>query len=299
MIKVENITKRFKDTLALDDVSFEVAQGEVVGFLGPNAAGKTTTMRILSSFFAPDKGRAEICKRDCVKEGYLVRKIIGYLPENNPLYLDMEVKSFLKFIASVKGVGEKRIDEVVRLCNISDVLTKRIEKLSRGFRQRIALASVLLNDPAVLILDEPTSGLDPIQQKEIHSLIVKMGKEKTILLSTHILSEAEEMCNRVIIINKGKIIPLQQKKGLSSSKITYITLKGENIEERLKTIPSVQIESISKIPEEERFKIISEDERDIREELFLFIQKEGFILKELFQEEKSLRDVFLEITKPL
>lgn len=296
MIKVEHITKRFKDTIALDDVSFEVEKGEIVGFLGPNAAGKTTMMRILTSFFTPDEGRAEVCKYDCVKEDYMVRKMIGYVPENNPLYLDMDVKSFLKFMASIKGAPKERIDEVALACNISDVLTKRIEKLSRGFRQRVALASALINDPPVLILDEPTSGLDPIAQKEIHSLIEKEGKEKTILLSTHILSEAEEICNRVIIINKGKIIYSGRPKGSPPSKIAYITLKGENIEERLKTISNIKIEAISKTEKGESFKIIPEDGRDIREELFFFTKKEGFVLLELSLEEKSLKDVFLEIT---
>ncbi|MEW6104485.1 MAG: ATP-binding cassette domain-containing protein [bacterium] len=206
MINVCGITKRFKDTLALDNISFEVKKGEILGFLGPNAAGKTTTMRILSCFIAPNSGTAQVCGYDVMKQSLIVRENIGYLPENNPLYLDIGVKQFLEFVASIRGVDKKRIEDVGNLCNISPVLTKRIGNLSRGFRQRVALTSVLLHNPPVLILDEPTSGLDPVQIKEIHSLIVELGKEKTILLSTHILSEVEKVCDRVIIINKGKIV---------------------------------------------------------------------------------------------
>ncbi|HAW50596.1 TPA: multidrug ABC transporter ATP-binding protein [bacterium] len=221
MIKVENVTKRFGNITALNNISFEVKKGDVLGFLGPNAAGKTTTMRVISCFISPSSGWVDVCGYDIHKEPFMVKKNIGYLGETTPLYLDMEAYSFLSFICDIRGIHnkEKRIREIADICGISSSLRRRIGELSRGIRQRVGLASVLVHDPPVLILDEPTSGLDPIQITQIRSLIQELAKEKTIIFSTHILSEASYVCNSVVIINKGEIV--------GSGTIGEITQNGE------------------------------------------------------------------------
>jgi ABC-2 type transport system ATP-binding protein len=209
MIKVEGLTKRYPRTLAVDNVSFEIEKGQIVGFLGPNGAGKTTTMRVLTCFLPPTEGRAEVAGFDVTTHSMDVKKRIGYLPEIPPLYPEMEVVEYLEFVARLKGVPKgdvkKRVQEVSERCRVADVSTKLISKLSKGYRQRVGLAQAIIHNPDVLILDEPTSGLDPKQIIETRDLIKGLAGDHTIILSTHILPEVEAICERVIIINKGRI----------------------------------------------------------------------------------------------
>ena len=209
-VRIEHLTKRYGEQAAVDDISFEVKAGEVLGFLGPNGAGKTTTMKMLCGLVAPDSGSMLVAGRSVLKEPEAVRQRIGYLPENNPLYLEMPVIDFLVFAARVQGMAESRIGErvaeMVRVCGLDPEKHKRIGELSKGYRQRVGLAQALVHDPDVLILDEPTTGLDPNQIVEIRELIREVGRSKTVIFSTHILPEVEATCDRILIINKGRIV---------------------------------------------------------------------------------------------
>ncbi len=207
-IKVDHILKVYGAQKAVDNISFEVKQGEIVGFLGPNGAGKSTTMKMITGYLTPDGGKIEVCGLPVEGEALATKKKIGYLPELNPLYQDMYVREYLAFVAGLHKIPspEKRVEEVVQLTGLTPEANKLIEQLSKGYKQRVGLAAALIHDPEVLILDEPTTGLDPNQIIEIREVIRKLGKEKTILFSTHILQEVEALCNRVIIINKGKIV---------------------------------------------------------------------------------------------
>src|SRR5580693_9116987 len=210
MIKVEGLTKRYARTVAVDNISFEVEKGQIVGFLGPNGAGKTTTMRILTCFLPPTEGKASVAGFDVQEHPMEVKRRIGYLPETPPLYPEMDVSGYLAFAGQLKGISsadiKKKVDEVVGRCALGDVRTKLIGKLSKGYRQRVGIAQAIIHNPPVLILDEPTSGLDPEQQREARQLIASLGGDHTIILSTHILSEVEQSCSKVIIINKGEIV---------------------------------------------------------------------------------------------
>jgi ABC-2 type transport system ATP-binding protein len=210
MIEVSHLSKSYGDYAAVSDVSFSAAKGEIVGFLGPNGAGKTTTIRMLATYLPPSAGRASIAGYDIVTQADEVRKRIGYLPENPPLYPEMTVREYLSFIADIKGVARaskvQRIDEVMERCFIKDVRNKLCQHLSRGYRQRVGLAQAIIHDPEVIILDEPTSGLDPKQIIEIRQLIRSLGQTHTVLLSTHILPEVSMVCNKVVIINRGKVV---------------------------------------------------------------------------------------------
>lgn len=226
MIKVNNLTKRFGDLLAIDDVSFEVKKGEILGLLGPNAAGKTTTMRILTCYMPATSGTAEVAGFDIFKHPMEVKKRIGYLPEFPPLYMDMTVKGYLNFVAKIKGVPRKdrkeRFDYVVTKCALTEVVGRLIGNLSKGFKQRVGLAGALIHDPEVLVLDEPTIGLDPRQIADIRNLIKSFAGQHTVILSTHILPEVTMVCNRALIINKGKVISQESLETLT---------KGRSLEE--------------------------------------------------------------------
>ncbi|OQX51325.1 multidrug ABC transporter ATP-binding protein [candidate division CPR3 bacterium 4484_211] len=207
MIELKNVTKRFGLKAAVEDVSFEVKAGEILGFLGPNGAGKTTTMRLITGFFPADEGQIIVDGLKVGESPVEVKRRIGYLPEDNPLYHFLKVREYLRFIAEVRGITDQsQVEEMIEVCGIQEVLKKEIQKLSKGYRQRVGLAAAMLHKPPVLIMDEPTSGLDPNQIVEIRELIKELGKEKTVILSTHILSEVELTCNRVIIISHGKIV---------------------------------------------------------------------------------------------
>src|SRR5436309_12818003 len=219
MIKVEGLTKRYARTVAVDNISFEVQKGEIVGFLGPNGAGKTTTMRVLTCFLPPTAGSASVAGFDVLEHPLEVKKRIGYLPESPPLYPDMEVKEYLSFVGRLKGISgadiDRRVDDVAGRCSVGDVRNKLIGKLSKGYRQRVGLAQAIIHNPDVLILDEPTSGLDPKQIIEIRELLRQLAGEHTIILRTHILSEVEHSCERVIIINQGKLVAIDSVDNLT------------------------------------------------------------------------------------
>jgi len=218
-IQVNNLSKKYGQQLALDSISFSIPSGEVVGFLGPNGAGKSTTMKILTGYIPASSGDASICGLDLAERSLEVRKLVGYLPEHNPLYLDMYISEYLLFAAGIAGVknAKKALEMVIELTQLGPERNKKIGQLSKGYRQRVGLAQALIHDPQVLILDEPTSGLDPNQVVEIRNVIKNLGSEKTVLLSTHIMQEVEAMCNRVILINKGKIIADNTLEGLKET----------------------------------------------------------------------------------
>ena len=256
-LSVKNITKQYKQQKALDDISFELKSGEIVGFLGPNGAGKTTTMKIITCFIPPTKGTVSVCGLDVSKDHLKVKKKVGYLPENNPLYYDMYVKEFLSFIASLHKIKNKkdRINEMIKMVGLEKEQHKKIGTLSKGYKQRVGLAQAMIHDPEILILDEPTSGLDPNQIIEIRDLIRDFGKDKTVLLSTHIMQEVESMCDRVIIINEGKIVADDSvesiKKGNDQSKMEDI-------------FKELTAKSIKKVP-------ISEDKASIGHQILAFL----------------------------
>src|SRR5215831_19083260 len=220
MIKVEGLTKRYARTVAVNDISFEVEKGQIVGFLGPNGAGKTTTMRVLTCFLPPSSGKATIAGFDVQENPQEVKKRIGYLPETPPVYPEMEVIEYLDFVGQLKGISKgdikSRVDDVISRCALGDVRTKLIGKLSKGYRQRVGIAQAIIHNPDVLILDEPTSGLDPKQIIEIRELLRQLAGEHTIILSTHILSEVENSCERVIIVSQGKLVAIDSVSNLTN-----------------------------------------------------------------------------------
>jgi len=218
-IKVENVSKFYKTQKALNKISFEICKGEIVGFLGPNGAGKSTMMKILTGFIPQSQGSVQICGLDVCEENLKAKNKIGYLPEHNPLYLDMYVREYLSFIVGLYKADPCRIDDMIQKTGLKNEQHKLIRSLSKGYRQRVGLAAALIHNPEVLILDEPTTGLDPNQLVEIRNLIRESGKDKTVMLSTHIMQEVEKMCNRVIIINKGKIVADEMLSSLKEKKV--------------------------------------------------------------------------------
>jgi len=230
MIKLKNVSKQFGRATAVDNVSTSIGKGEVIGFLGPNGAGKTTTMRMLTGYLTPTSGSVKVGTINPAKNRVQAAKLIGYLPENNPLYSEMKVGEYLNFIDTTKSSSKSNYKDIIAVCGVKDKLNDRIENLSRGYKQRVGLAAAMLADPEILILDEPTSGLDPNQVVEIRGLIKELGKKKTVILSTHILQEVEAMCSRVIIINKGDIVhddKVPKQKGRLEKIFHDVTLKNE------------------------------------------------------------------------
>lgn len=300
-IKVSNITKIYGTQRALDNVSFEVNTGEIVGFLGPNGAGKSTMMKILTCYIPQTEGNASVCEFDVAEQSLEVRKNVGYLPEHNPLYLDMYVKEYLEFIAGlhqVKNVS-KRISEMVEMTGLQVEQKKKIGALSKGYRQRVGLAQALIHDPKVLILDEPTTGLDPNQLGEIRNLIIEIGKQKTILLSTHIMQEVEAICNRVIIVNKGQIVANDTTAVLQNSMASnrhFITVEFDkpSSREALKNIEGVVD---AKNTNGNSWRIEVNTEKDIRSTIFQYAVNSGLAVLTLHKEEQRLEDVFKELTK--
>lgn len=229
-IKVENLTKVFGTQTAVNNISFELKKGEIVGFLGPNGAGKSTTMKMITGYIPPTNGKLEVCCHDVIKEPMQIRKSIGYLPEANPLYFDMYIREYLEFTAGIHKIEKPKakIEEMIMLTGLTKEAHKKIGMLSKGYKQRVGLAQAMLHDPEVLILDEPTSGLDPIQIVEIRELISKIGKDKTVLLSTHIMQEVEAMCSRVIIISSGDIV--------TDDSLTNLQKGNKSLEEVFRTV---------------------------------------------------------------
>ena len=308
MIKVENLTKRFAGQAAIQDLNFEVGKGEIMGFLGPNGAGKSTTMRILSSFMPPSSGRATVAGFDIFEQSLQARAHLGYMPENVPLYNDMRVTEYLNYRAALKSVPHRRISErvgdVKELCGLKDVEKKMIGALSKGYRQRVGLADALVHEPDLLILDEPTSGLDPNQIRQVRDLIKNLGKQHTILLSTHILPEVEMTCSRVIIIHKGRIEACDTPENLLSQIRTAGGVRLEakvgtdNGVEELKKIAGVRDVTTSNDGDWKNFSLRVESGADVREEIFRLASQRSWSVRELSQQRATLEDVFVEITHP-
>jgi ABC-2 type transport system ATP-binding protein len=308
MIRVENLTKRYAGVTALQDVSFRVNRGEIVGFLGPNGAGKSTTMRILTGFIPASAGRVEVAGLDVFEKSLEVRKHIGYMPENNPLYEDMRVSEYLKFRAKLKGLGggqrRERIDRSLELCGLTDVRTRVIGQLSKGYRQRVGLADALLGDPDLLILDEPTIGLDPVQIRQVRQLIKDLGKEHTILISTHILSEVEMTCNRVLIIHRGKILasdtPQNLTKTLTAGGVVVAEVRGplEDVRGAIRDLEGVAALTAAQDGHGlVRLEVEPQEGADVREKIFETVAQRGWSLRELSRARTTLEDIFVQITR--
>lgn len=308
MIEVKDLTKKYGSFQALDKVSFKVEKGEVIGFLGPNGAGKTTTMRILTGYFPPTSGVVEIGGYNILEDSLAIRKMIGYLPENNPIYLDMDVEDFLKFIASLKNVAKEKksnhLKKIIEICGLEEVKRSRIKSLSKGYKQRVGIAQALIGDPEYLIMDEPTIGLDPKQIIEIRELIKNLGKEKTIILSTHILPEVSVTCSRVIIISRGKIVaedtPDNLENKVSGVAKVLLTVKGpgDSIKTILTGIDGVMNVNILKMHQGDLIDLEVESQKniDIRSKLAQVVVGNNWHLLEMRREVLGLEEIFLKLT---
>lgn len=307
MIEVENLTKRYAGVTALNGVSFTVHRGEIVGFLGPNGAGKSTTMRILTGFIPASSGSVRVGGNDVMADSLEVRRRIGYMPENNPLYGDMRVREFLKFRAKLKGVARadrsERLDEVLEMTGIADVRRRVIGQLSKGYRQRVGLADALLADPDLLILDEPTIGLDPVQIRQVRQLIKDLGKRHTILISTHILPEVEMTCNRVVIIHHGRILasdtPDNLMKTLHAGGVINVEVRapGPDVQAKLQALDGVAEVRLQALADGfVRAAVEPKPGADPRERIYRAAVGSGWPLRELSRSRTTLEDIFVQIT---
>ena len=305
MINVQNLVKHYGEVKAVDGISFTIRKGEVTGLLGPNGAGKTTTLRILTCYLQPTSGMVSIDDYLVDENPIDIKKRIGYLPESAPLYPDMMVYDFLQFIADIREINDaERITDVAIQCGITEVMHKNINELSKGYKQRVGLAQAILHDPEILILDEPTNGLDPNQIIEIRDLIKELGREKTVILSTHILQEVEATCNRVIIIDKGAIVADDLTSELKSAKgkdIRINILAGgasfDQLQAALRTIPGIN--NLNHIHDEGNLchiQVITGSDIDARPAIFNCIKDNGWVLYEMNREYRSLEHVFRELT---
>ncbi len=299
-VQVTGLVKKYGEQNAVDNITFEAKKSEVLGFLGPNGAGKTTTMKIVTGYIPQTSGTAMVCGFDVNTQAMEARKKIGYLPEHNPLYKEMYVREYLEFTAGLHKVASprKQVDEMIERTGLTSHRHKLIHQLSKGYRQRVGLAQAMLHNPEVLILDEPTSGLDPNQIVEIRQLIKDLGKEKTVILSTHILSEVEAVCDRAVIINKGVIVadaPISALKDqFTGQTIITAEFRGETSAKSLQSIPHVQV---VKNLGNNRWQLTATLEHDIREDVFGFAVQNKLTLLELHKEVHSVEDVFQQLTK--
>lgn len=311
MIEVKGLTKRFGPTVAVKDVSFQVPGGQVLGFLGPNGAGKTTTMRILTGYIPADEGTALVAGYDIFTQSLEVRKRIGYLPESAPLYLDMDVPDFLSFIARVRKIPSSRIPsatgKIVELCGLKQVMHKKIGELSKGFRQRVGLAQAMIHDPEILVLDEPTSGLDPNQIIEIRELIKELGREKTVILSTHILPEVTATCDRILIIHEGKIVADGTPENLTAQAAGEATLwvTVDDASDHAVTAftgikgvkSSISVQATRGERPGKRIGLKLNPGADPAADIFRCAVENGWTLTELHTESASLEDIFARLTR--
>ncbi len=307
MIEVANLSKNYGPTQAVDGVSFRIEKGDVVGFLGPNGAGKSTTMKILTCFIPATGGTASIAGYNVDQHPEEVKKRIGYLPENNPLYMDMGVLEYLGFIAAMRSIPRHqqraKIKQVVDICGLGSIIAKDIGELSKGFRQRLGLAQALIHDPEILILDEPTIGLDPHQIIEIRNLIKSIGKEKTVILSSHILPEVSATCDRVLIMNKGKIVGSGTPQELATmahgghTVIAAVRGPADAIQETLGGLDNVnEIKNLGEIDGISRFELFTGAAQELSEQVFFAAAENGWSLTELSHKTVNLEDVFLDLT---
>jgi ABC-2 type transport system ATP-binding protein len=307
MIKVCNVTKRYPARVAVDDISFEVERGEIVGFLGPNGAGKTTTMRMLTGYLAMNAGTIEVAGYDIAKHPQEVRRRIGYLPESCPLYPEMRVDEYLRFRAELKGVKaparKAKVNEVKEQCGLSDVGKRIIGQLSKGYRQRVGLADTLVHDPDLLVLDEPTVGLDPYQIRQVRELIKQLSERHTILLSTHILPEVEAICERIMIINEGKIVASDTEQNLHRKLHANSVIEMEVMADKddavtkISSMEGVDVRNSSELDSGWVWVEIEADSSSMRVELYNLAVTEGWVLRELTEQEHSLEDTFVQITR--
>ena len=305
MIRLQNLTKDYGSVRAVDHVNFEINEGEILGFLGPNGAGKTTTLRMITCFLSPTSGNIEVENMNINNKQLEIKRLIGYLPEHNPLYIDMTVFDYLKFIADIREISnfKSRIKEVIEQCGLNGVVHKPINTLSKGYKQRVGFAQAILHDPKILILDEPTSGLDPNQIVEIRELIKELGKKKTLIISSHILQEVQAVCDRIVIINEGKIVADGSTEELQSAfqnktKLILELIAPENeISEVSDNIQETSILSVSPL-NETTFKVEIEYDsaNDKRAEIFDYIKSKEWTLLEMHRENISLEAVFRNLT---
>jgi ABC-2 type transport system ATP-binding protein len=309
MIEVENLTKRYAGHTAVSDISFGVARGEIVGLLGPNGAGKSTTMRVLSSYLPATSGTVRVAGRDVFHDSLDVRRRIGFMPENNPLHVDMRVREYLKFRARLKGLGwarsRERVDVVMEQCGLTDVSKKIIGHLSKGYRQRVGLADALVHEPELIILDEPTIGLDPHQIRSVRQLIKGLGGSHTVLISTHNLPEAEMTCNRMLILYKGRILAadtpenLQQLMSSNGQVIAEIAAPMEDLQMCWEQIAEIEQFDISPVEGEYfRCALTPRNGIDLRPYIYALARERGWYLRELTRNRHSLEDIYVRITQP-
>ena len=297
-IVVDNLSKKYDEQVALDSISFKINKGEIVGFLGPNGAGKSTTMKILAGFIAPSSGEAIVNEQNVLTHSNEVKKSIGYLPENNPLYEEMYVREFLEFIAKIHKIKEhkKAVNEAIAKVKLEKESHKKIGQLSKGYQQRVGIAQAIIHDPSVLILDEPTTGLDPNQLEEIRSLIIDLGKTKTILLSTHIMQEVESICDRILVINNGKLVAddaITNEKSKTKTQIFEV-----EFDKKISLNELQEISGVSKIEAKgESWIISSENENDLRILISQFAAKNNLLILTLQKHSDNLEDIFKKLTK--
>jgi len=308
MIKVTNLTKQYGEIKAVDDITFDVHTGEILGFLGPNGAGKTTTVRIVTCYLLPTSGWVEVDGLNTFEHSLEVRKKIGYLPENAPLYNEMSVLDYLHFIMGLRDIPKdrfnQRANEMAEICGLEDVIHRNIGELSKGYKQRVGLAQAMVHSPEILILDEPTSGLDPNQIVEIRNLIKELGKEKTVILCTHILPEVEATCGRVLIINQGKIVadgsPAELQSSFEGKTRICLEIKtsSEDVTSTLLKLKGLEkVEQISSPGDDlKRFALESAQGIDLRESVFRLAVENHWVILELRKEQVSLEDVFRQLT---
>ena len=307
MIEVKNVTKKYGNFLALDNISFEIKEGEIIGLLGPNGAGKSTTMNIITGYIEQTSGDVTVAGYDMLKKAKKAKREIGYMPEGVPLYTDLTVKEFVTYMAELKKVNKKekkeKVQNVLKQVGIDDVQNKLIRNLSKGYKQRVSMAGALVGDPKILILDEPTVGLDPKQVTEIRALIKKFGKKHTVIISSHILSEISQICNKVIIINKGKIVAIDKpenlEKKVTGSNTVYVTVedkdnKMKGIKKKIKELKSVKL--VKKNEDKTKEYVLEADKDvDIRKKVFEEFAKEGITIFEMKKADTTLEDAFMKI----
>jgi len=309
MIHVESLTKYYNDLCAVDQISFDISKGEIMGLLGPNGAGKTTTLQILTGFLRPTSGIIRVKDYSIDEDSLQIKKLLGYLPESAPLYHDMLVYDYLDYVANIRGIDSSnkisRIRHLAGLCGINEVMHKTINQLSKGFKQRVGLAHAMMDDPEILVLDEPTSGLDPNQIIEIRDIIKQIGQEKTVILSTHILSEAEATCDRIVIINKGKIVANDSTETLKQSaggnNLISISLQNAEFESVKQQLTSIsEISDIVQVSDDNgilNLKLTCMSSADIRGDIYKKVRQTDWILIEMHQETKTLENIFRELTR--
>ena len=309
MIHVESLTKYYNDLCAVDQISFDISKGEIMGLLGPNGAGKTTTLQILTGFLRPTAGNIRVKDFSIDEDSLQIKKLLGYLPESAPLYHDMLVYDYLDYVANIRGIDSSnkisRIRHLADLCSIREVMHKAINELSKGFKQRVGLAHAMMDDPEILVLDEPTSGLDPNQIIEIRDIIKQIGKEKTVILSTHILSEAEATCDRIVIINKGKIVANDStqtlKQSASGNNLINISLQNAEFESVKQQLTSISgISDIVQVSDDNgilNLKLACMSSADIRGDIYRKVRQTDWILIEMHQETQTLENIFRELTR--